>query len=78
MLIHKQYKLILSYDGEGSYAGSKRERHTTPPELYNLAKDPYEQNNLYGTLPTVSESLRTKLENWYPLEKRAVIEEPGQ
>jgi len=29
-------------------------------------------------LPKVSEFLRNMLEEWYPLEKRAVIEEPEQ
>jgi len=78
-VIHKQYKLIISYDGEGSYVGggsdrNGRERLTTGPELFDLLKDPYEQTNLCATLPTVVASLRQRLEGWYTLKERKVIE----
>jgi hypothetical protein len=36
------------------------------------------QTNLYGKLPKVYEALRAKLDNWYPLKQRKVIEEPAQ
>lgn len=38
-------------------------------ELYDLLNDPFEQNNLYGKLPEVYESLRVKLEAWRPVNK---------
>jgi len=75
-VIHKRHKLILSYDGQGSYAGSTRERVSkdTGPELYDLVSDPFEQENLYGKLPKVYESLRSKIDKWYPLKERKVAE----
>jgi len=62
-VIHKQYKLILSYDRKEIHVGgNKNSAKTTLPELYDLISDPYEQNNLYGKLPKVYESLRARLE----------------
>ncbi len=74
-VIHKQYKLILTYDGQGSYAGSTQERRsqTTAPELYDLVSDPFEQDNLYGRLPKVYESLRSRIDNWYSLKERKAV-----
>jgi len=74
-VIEKQYKLIVSYDDRGlPVSGSGRPVKATGPELYDFVKDPYEQNNLYGNLPKVYESLRNKLDNWYPLKERKVVE----
>ena len=78
-VIHKQYKLILTYDGEGSYAGggsdrNGRDRLITAPELFDLVKDPYEQTNLYGELPGVAKALQEKLDTWYALKERKVHE----
>jgi arylsulfatase A-like enzyme len=74
-VIHKQYKLILTYDGQGTrVSGSRSADRATGPELYDLVSDPFEQNNLYGKLPKVYESLRSRLDNWYPLKKRKVFE----
>jgi len=78
-VIHKQYKLILTYDGEGTYAGgggdrSGRERLTTAPELFDLIDDPYEQTNIHGKLPEVARALRAELKQWYPLKERKVVE----
>jgi len=74
-VIHKQYKLIVTYDGLGSYAGSTQERRnqTTAPELYDLLSDPFEQHNLYGKRPKVYESLRSKIDNWYSLKERKAV-----
>ena len=76
-VIHKRHKLILSYDGEGSYAGSTRERASkdTGPELYDLVGDPFEHENLYGKLPKVYRSLRSRIDRWYPLKERKVAEQ---
>jgi arylsulfatase A-like enzyme len=73
-VIQGQYKLILTYDGKGSYSGGK-DKMTTAPELFDLLKDPYEKTNLYGKLPKVAGSLRKKLDGWYPLKKRKLIGE---
>jgi len=78
-VIHKQYKLILAYDGEGSYAGggsdrNGRDRVTTAPELFDLVEDPYEQTNLYDKLPKVAGALRKMIDEWYVLKERKVVE----
>ena len=74
-VIHKQYKLILTYDGQGTrVSGSRSADKATGPEFYDLVSDPFEQSNLYGKLPKVYESLRSKLDNCYPLKKRKVFE----
>jgi len=78
-VIKGKYKLVLTYDGKGTYAGSGsdrggRERLTTAPELFDLIDDPYEQANLHGKLPEVAKALRAELEQWYPLKERKVIE----
>jgi arylsulfatase A-like enzyme len=77
-VIQKQYKLILTCDGKGSYAGggkdlNGKDRLATEPVLFDLAKDPYEQTNLYGKLPKVAAALRTKLNGWYALKASKVI-----
>jgi len=38
---------------------------TEPPELYDLAKDPYETTNLAGKAPAEAEMLREAYERWY-------------
>jgi len=74
-VIHKQYKLILSYDGQGKpVARGRSAGKATGPELYDLANDPFEKNNLFGKLPKVYESLRSRLDKWYPVRERKVIE----
>jgi arylsulfatase A-like enzyme len=72
-VIHKQYKLILTYDRQGATAHKKIAK-ADGPQIYDLIKDPYEQKNLYGTLPKVYESLRSRLDKWYPIKERKVVE----
>ena len=88
-VIRGSYKLILTYDGAGSYSGG-RDRPVDVPELFDLMKDPYEETNLHGELPEVAEgqapsavrpaltgvagALRAELERWYPLKERRVVE----
>lgn len=72
-VIQGSYKLVLSYDGEGSYSGGKDQR-TSSPELFDLVKDPYETTNLYGKLPEVANPLKEKLKGWYPLKERTILE----
>lgn len=41
---------------------------TVPPELYDLAKDPTETRNLARTKPETVERLRSRLDEWWPVE----------
>ena len=34
------------------------------PELYDLERDPKEQENLVGTLPALASKMEQKLDNW--------------
>ncbi len=48
------YKMIYFFDGSEA-------------ELYDLANDPLEENNLIKQLPFIASQLQTKLENWWDL-----------
>jgi len=78
-VIHRQYKLIVPCDGEGSYAGggrdlSGRDHLAAAPQLFDLVKDPYEQTDLYGERADVTASMRQKLNDWYALKAREETE----
>lgn len=68
-VIHGAHKLIIHYDGTGSYAGGN-EKRSSQPELFDLVEDPYEQNNLYPRNPQIASKLRAELEKWYDLQER--------
>jgi len=78
-VIHKQYKLILPCDGEGTYAGGGADRRgrdsrLETAQLFDLIKDPYEQTDLHDKLPKVVAALRQKLDGWYALEEGGDVE----
>lgn len=72
-VIDGDWKLILSYDGK---TDKYRKRHTTltSPQLFHLATDEHEQHNLITQYPEVAAKLAKKIEQWYPLKKRKVIQ----
>lgn len=69
-VIQGKYKLIISYDGVDKGYGSNKPDAKSGPMLFDLSKDPHENNNLYNTLPDVYKSLRAKIDNWYRLKER--------
>ncbi|MBW8016672.1 MAG: sulfatase [Planctomycetes bacterium] len=69
-VIQGNYKLIISYDGVDKGYGRDKPDAKSGPMLFDLSKDPHEKKNLYNTLPDVYKSLRTKIDNWYPLKER--------
>jgi uncharacterized sulfatase len=42
--------------------------------LFHLATDEHEQHNLITQYPEVAAKLAKKIEQWYPLKKRKVIQ----
>ena len=67
-VIQGRYKLIISYDGVDRGYGCNKPDAKSGPMLFDLSKDPHEKNNLYNTLPDIYKSLRSKIDNWYPLK----------
>lgn len=64
-VIHRQHKLILTYDG-------RRGRMKYPPtddqlQLYDLASDPHEKSNLASQNPELVKDLSRLLQAWYPV-----------
>ncbi|MFT4567724.1 MAG: arylsulfatase A-like enzyme [Saprospiraceae bacterium] len=73
--IEDDWKLILCYDGqiEGNGVFTHEEMRTQPIRLYNLAKDPYEKNNLASKDPEKVQHLKKKIEGWYPVKDRSIV-----
>ncbi len=74
--IEGDWKLILCYDGqlEGWGSHTHEEMRTEPIRLYNIVKDPHETNNLFNVYPEIVKRLRSKIDNWYPLKDRKVLQ----
>jgi len=74
--IEEDWKLLLCYDGKvaGHGVHTHKEMRTQPVRLYNLAEDPYERNNLFQKYPDKVKSLREKIENWYPVKDRMIVQ----
>lgn len=76
-VIEGRWKLIETYDGKvGNYARS-HPRDRGPRQLYDLIADPHERNDLSDAHPGLVEYLSERLGDWYALEERELIEDPG-
>ncbi|MCP4975275.1 MAG: sulfatase [Maribacter sp.] len=76
--IEGDWKLILSYDGiveggNGGYDYIHDQMRKEPIRLYKIVEDPYEKNNLADEHPEKVEQLKQKIEAWYPLKERKVL-----
>ncbi|HRQ88049.1 MAG TPA: sulfatase [Bacteroidia bacterium] len=81
-IVEGRWKLLLTYDGKlGRYASS-HPRTEKRPQLYDLLADPHETANLASAHPEMVARLAARLREWWPVEKRQVIEEwtdvPGE
>ena len=74
--IENKWKLILTYDGKVSRYQSTHPRVIKGPQLFDLTKDPWEQNNLANGHPEVVERLVRRIDNWYPVSNRKTIKKP--
>ena len=71
--IDKNWKLLLTYDGETHRYASTHPREERRPQLFNLKDDPTEQHNLAAEHPEVVSDLVGKIGQWYPVTKRQVV-----
>jgi uncharacterized sulfatase len=75
-VIYDRWKLLLAYDGDaGRYA------HLSPqgdlrPQLYDLAVDPHETNNVAAQHPDIVRQLAEKLNTWWPVRTRKTVLTP--
>ncbi|MCG8391151.1 MAG: sulfatase [Cytophagales bacterium] len=73
------WKLVLSYEGafENEQANNyliHKEVRSEPVRLYNVIEDPYENTNLAKRFPGKVEQLKQRINAWYPLKYRKVLE----
>ncbi len=72
-VIDGDWKLLLTYDGEVS------PKYFFPtdmrPQLFNLANDPREENNVANQHPDIVGRLADKIDEWWHLEKRKTTTE---
>ncbi len=72
-VIEGQWKLLLTYDGKlGRYASSHPMTEKRP-QLFDLIKDPHENQNLASSHPEVVARLAAKLQEWWPVTERKYL-----
>ena len=71
--IEGKWKLLLTYDGEVNRHKTTHPRDEKRPQLFNLLKDPKEENNLAEQNPNVVAKLVAKIDNWWPIKERKVV-----
>ena len=71
--IEGKWKLLLTYDGEVNRYKSTHPRTEKRPQLFDLTKDPHENENLAGKYPEVVADLAAKIEGWWPVKERKAL-----
>jgi len=71
--IEGKWKLLLTYDGEVNRYKTTHPREEKRPQLFNLLKDPNEENNLAKQNPGVVAKLVANIDNWWPVKERKVV-----
>ena len=71
--IEGKWKLLLTYDGEVNRHKTTHPREEKRPQLFNLLKDPNEENNLAEQNPGVVAKLVANIDNWWPVKERKVV-----
>ena len=71
--IEGKWKLLLTYDGEVNRHKTTHPREEKRPQLFNLLKDPKEENNLAEQNPGVVAKLVANIDNWWPVKERKVV-----
>jgi len=71
--IEGKWKLLLTYDGEVNRYKTTHPREEKRPQLFNLFKDPKEENNLADQNPDVVAKLVANIDNWWPVKERKVV-----
>ncbi len=73
--IQGRWKLLLTYDGETNRYASTHPRTEKRPQLFDLAKDPPEENNVASEHPETVARLASRIAEWYPVTQRHVLTE---
>ncbi|WP_232824785.1 sulfatase family protein [Algibacillus agarilyticus] len=73
-VIEGDWKLILSYDGKNESYQQHHKVDRQGPRLYKVSTDEYEQVNLAKQHPEIVARLSQKLVDWYPLQKRNILQ----
>jgi len=71
--INDRWKLILAYDGVTNRYALSHPR-TEPVQLFDVIDDPHEKHNLADKYPHIVTGLKDRIENWYPLTERKLVE----
>ena len=71
--IEGKWKLLLTYDGEVNRYKTTHPREEKRPQLFNLLKDPNEENNLAEQNPGVVAKLVANIDNWWTVKERKVV-----
>ena len=74
--IERDWKLLLTYDGELNRYASSHPRSERGPQLFNLIEDPSEQVNLADEHPQRVSRLAQHIADWYPVKERTTVETP--
>lgn len=69
-VIVENWKLLLTYDGRVGRYGKNHPRTDRRPQLYDLKSDPTEVNNVAMLHPEVVQSLKNRLQSWWPVVHR--------
>lgn len=72
-VIEGDWKLIVSYDGKNVSYQKFHDQFMVAPRLYDLSKDPHEQQDLAANNPKLVKHLKQKLEAWYPIKSRKIL-----
>lgn len=69
--VEGDWKLLVRYHGRDTTRYKVlHEWDTAPVRLYNLKKDPHEQNDLAGAKPQLVAQLKKKIEAWHPVSRK--------
>jgi len=72
-IIQGNHKLLLTYDGEVAAYSTTHPRTEKRPQLFDLSKDPAENNNIAAANPERVAELATMIGQWWPVTERKVI-----
>lgn len=72
--IRDQWKLLLTYDGTVNRYQSTHPRAERRPQLFDLARDPWEQTNRAEDHPELVAELAQTIRQWWPADERHVLE----
>jgi uncharacterized sulfatase len=72
-VIERQWKLLLTYDGQVGRYARHHPRTEKGPQLFDLLADPHEERNLAASHPELVGRLADRLQAWWPVTQRQVI-----